>query len=76
MDLSAATGWWVVAGLLVVAELSVGSFYLLMLALGGVAGAVAPTLLDGVFGIIAGGVVLAVVALVGKVWPKKQAAAG
>lgn len=41
MDLSAATGWWVVAGLLVVAELSVGSFYLLMLALGGVAGAVA-----------------------------------
>ena len=33
-------------------------------------------LLDGVFGIIAGGVVLAVVALVGKVWPKKQAAAG
>ena len=44
--------------------------------LGGVAGAVAPTLLDGVFGIIAGGVVLAVVALVGKVWPKKQAAAG
>jgi membrane protein implicated in regulation of membrane protease activity len=41
MDLSAATGWWLVAGLLVVAELSVGSFYLLMLALGCVAGALA-----------------------------------
>ena len=41
MDLSAATWWWLVAGLLVVAELSVGSFYLLMLALGCVAGALA-----------------------------------
>ena len=41
MDLSAATWWWLVAGLLVVAELSVGSFYMLMLALGCVAGAVA-----------------------------------
>ena len=41
MDLSASTWWWLVAGLLVVAELSVGSFYLLMLALGCVAGAVA-----------------------------------
>ena len=39
MDLSAATWWWLVAGLLVVAELSVGSFYMLMLALGCVAGA-------------------------------------
>lgn len=41
MDLSASTWWWLVAGLLVVAELSVGSFYLLMLALGCVAGALA-----------------------------------
>ena len=41
MDLSASTWWWLVAGLLVVAELSVGSFYMLMLALGCVAGAVA-----------------------------------
>ncbi|WP_395707697.1 DUF808 domain-containing protein [Casimicrobium huifangae] len=41
---------------------------------GGVAGAVAPTLLDGVFGIVAGAVVLAVVTLVGKVWPKRKGA--
>ena len=42
---------------------------------GGVVGAVAPTLLDGVFGIVAGAVVLAVVTLVGKVWPKQKGAA-
>jgi membrane protein implicated in regulation of membrane protease activity len=41
MDWSASTGWWVVAGLLVVAELASGTFYLLMLALGACAGAVA-----------------------------------
>ena len=33
---------------------------------GSLAGALAPTLLDGIFGIVAGAVVLAVVALVGK----------
>jgi membrane protein implicated in regulation of membrane protease activity len=41
MDWSAATWWWVAAGALVAAELFVGSFYLLMLALGCVAGALA-----------------------------------
>jgi len=41
MDWSAATLWWVAAGLLVAAELFVGSFYMLMLALGCAAGAVA-----------------------------------
>lgn len=41
MDWGAATGWWVVAGLLVAAELASGTFYLLMLALGACAGAVA-----------------------------------
>jgi membrane protein implicated in regulation of membrane protease activity len=41
MELSAATGWWLVAGGLVVAELFVGSFYMLMLALGCAAGALA-----------------------------------
>lgn len=35
------TVWWLVAGALVVAELLTGSFYLLMLALGAVAGALA-----------------------------------
>jgi len=32
MDWSAATGWWIVAGVLVAAELATGTFYLLMLA--------------------------------------------
>jgi membrane protein implicated in regulation of membrane protease activity len=39
MDWSNATLWWVAAGALVIAELSVGSFYMLMLALGCAAGA-------------------------------------
>ncbi|HWH74847.1 MAG TPA: NfeD family protein [Methylibium sp.] len=34
MDWSASTWWWVGCGLLVAAELSTGTFYLLMLALG------------------------------------------
>jgi membrane protein implicated in regulation of membrane protease activity len=41
MDWNAATWWWVAGGLLVVAELFAGSFYMLMLALGCVAGALA-----------------------------------
>jgi len=41
MDWNGATGWWIAAGLLVAAELTTGSFYLLMLALGAAAGAVA-----------------------------------
>ena len=39
MDLSGATGWWVAAGVLVAAELAIGTFNLLMLALGMAAGA-------------------------------------
>ncbi|MFO1406716.1 MAG: NfeD family protein [Steroidobacteraceae bacterium] len=39
--LSAAAAWWVAAGLLVAAELATGTFYLLMMALGLAAGAVA-----------------------------------
>jgi membrane protein implicated in regulation of membrane protease activity len=39
MDLS--TIWWVLAGITVVAELLIGSFYLLMLAIGMAAGAIA-----------------------------------
>ncbi len=41
MDWSAATVWWVVAGVLVAAELASGTFYLLMLALGAAAAALA-----------------------------------
>ena len=41
MGLSASTLWWLVTGALVAAELVSGTFYLLMLALGAVAGALA-----------------------------------
>jgi membrane protein implicated in regulation of membrane protease activity len=41
MDWSTATSWWIVAGVLVAAELATGTFYLLMLALGAAAAAVA-----------------------------------
>lgn len=41
MDWNAAVGWWVAAGVLVAAELATGTFYLLMLALGAAAGAIA-----------------------------------
>ena len=41
MDLHASTWWWIIAGLLVAGELASGTFYLLMLAFGGAAGALA-----------------------------------
>jgi membrane protein implicated in regulation of membrane protease activity len=41
MDWNAATLWWLAAGALVAAELVTGTFYLLMLALGAAAGALA-----------------------------------
>lgn len=36
-----STWWWIVTGVLVALELATGTFYLLMLAIGGVAGALA-----------------------------------
>lgn len=41
LGLSAATPWWVLAALLVLAELTTGTFFLLMLAAGAAAGAIA-----------------------------------
>jgi membrane protein implicated in regulation of membrane protease activity len=41
MDLSNASVWWVAAGVAVAAELGTGTFYLLMIALGLAAGAIA-----------------------------------
>jgi membrane protein implicated in regulation of membrane protease activity len=41
MDFSASTFWWVAAGVLVVAELTTGTFYLLMVAFGLAMGAIA-----------------------------------
>ena len=41
MGFSAVTIWWVAAGIVVAAELATGTFYLLMMALGLAAGAIA-----------------------------------
>lgn len=41
MEINYATTWWIVCGLLIAVELGTGSFYLLMLALGCAAGALA-----------------------------------
>ena len=41
MDLPASTFWWVAAGIAVAAELATGTFYLLMMALGLAAAAIA-----------------------------------
>jgi membrane protein implicated in regulation of membrane protease activity len=41
MDFSAATGWWVAAGIAIAAELGTGTFYLLMIAFGLGAAAIA-----------------------------------
>jgi membrane protein implicated in regulation of membrane protease activity len=41
MDYSTAAAWWVAAGIAVAAELATGTFYLLMVGLGLIAGAVA-----------------------------------
>jgi membrane protein implicated in regulation of membrane protease activity len=48
LDWNASTGWWLAAGALVVAELASGTFYLLMIALGAAAGAVAAHLGAGI----------------------------
>jgi len=50
MDWNWATVWWIVAGMLVAAELATGSFYLLMLATGAAAGALAAHLNAGLAG--------------------------
>ena len=41
MDWTASTAWWLAAGAMVAVELATGTFYLLMLALGAAAGALA-----------------------------------
>jgi membrane protein implicated in regulation of membrane protease activity len=58
MDFGSSTLWWVAAGVLVAAELATGTFYLLMLALGAAAAAVAAHLgFAATFQVIAGAVV-------------------
>lgn len=58
MDWSASTGWWLAAGVLVAAELASGTFYLLMLALGAAAGALAAHAGIGLTGQMAGAALL------------------
>jgi len=41
MDLNASTWWWIVAALLIAGEMATGTFYVLMLAIGCVFGALA-----------------------------------
>ena len=57
--------WWLVAGALVAAELATGTFYLLMLALGCVAGAIAAHLGLGVVGQLVAAALLGGGAIVG-----------
>lgn len=67
MDIEASTFWWILAGIAVVAELLTGTIYLLMLALGLVAGAVAAHLgLDMPVQIIVAAVVGVLCVLVGR----------
>ncbi|OGA98833.1 MAG: hypothetical protein A3E25_02345 [Burkholderiales bacterium RIFCSPHIGHO2_12_FULL_69_20] len=58
MDWSASTGWWLATGVLVIAELATGTFYLLMLALGAAAGALAAHAGAGLIGQIAAAALL------------------
>ena len=71
MDIPASTFWWLLAGIAVAAELTTGTFYLLMLALGMAAAALAAHLGAG------GGVQLLAAALVGggatSLWHWKRA---
>jgi membrane protein implicated in regulation of membrane protease activity len=59
MDVSSATVWWVAAGLAIAAELATGTFYLLMVALGLAAGAIAAHLGLASSGQIAAGALVA-----------------
>ena len=61
MDLSPGSVWWIAAGVAVAAELATGTFYLLMIALGLAAGAIAvgfgaaPAVQLGVAAVVGGG---------------------
>ena len=71
MDLSAATFWWVAAGIAVAVELATGTFYLLMIALGLAAAAVAAHLGVGSTAQIVTGALVAAVATA--LWHWKRA---
>ena len=75
-----STAWWLLAGLLVIAELLTGTFYLLMLALGALVGAIAAHAGAGTVGQIVSAAILGAGAvltcyLVRKRNPRRQPAA-
>jgi membrane protein implicated in regulation of membrane protease activity len=67
-----STLWWIVTGLLVVAELLTGTFYLLMLAIGAAAGALAAHAGLGQNGQIFTGAVVSVAAVLGVYLAKRR----
>ena len=75
MDVSAATFWWVAAGVLVAAELATGTFYLLMIALGLAAAAVAAHLGLGLTAQIVAGALIGASATAIWHWRRSQAPA-
>ena len=72
MTIEQTTIWWVLAGLLVAVELATGTFYLLMLAIGMVAGAVAAHLGLPIVGQIVAAAVVGGGAVVLQYWRGKK----
>ena len=70
MDWSASTWWWIAAGALVVGELATGTFYVLMLAIGCVFGALAGYGTSSFFAQVAVAVVVGGTAVV--LWDRKR----
>ena len=73
MDIPGSTFWWVAAGIAVAAELGTGTFYLLMIALGLAAGALAAHAGLGDSAQIAAAAVVGAAATVGWHWHRRRA---
>jgi len=73
MEFNAATLWWVAAGALIAAELATGTFYLLMVALGAAAAAVAAHMgAGGTAQIVLSGMVAGVLTALWHWWRRRQ----
>lgn len=72
MTLTAPVLWWLLAGVLVALELATGTFYLLMLALGGVAGALAAHAGAGLTSQLVAGAMVAAGATAGWHWKRAR----
>jgi membrane protein implicated in regulation of membrane protease activity len=75
MDFEASTWWWILAGVAVIAELLTGTFYLLMLALGLSAGALAAHAGAGMAGQLVAAALVGGGAVAGWRWRRGKAAA-